>query len=229
MKLFKKIITLLFLAAILFTTFPSYASTETFDEYGFLNYDCGDPQSNPYILLNQGEEADILKNKENLLSKKASLKKMSMQSRIRTDSLNLGVNCFRQETTSSSGTYVYKMAQELNARQSRFTYYYDHITTSTIEGPEFVSMCQDLIYAREPFILHANTKYLFIYNGASLGHYLTVEGYHQESWSSGTWTGVAFEYVDPYYENYGEGSVLGKHSMSSSEAYNCVYNRYVIW
>ncbi len=218
-------------------------------------------QEIPYILLNQGEEADILKNKENLLNKKASLKKMSMQSRIRTDSLNLGVNCFRQETgywcgpanikqvvhyyngsspsqsdlaksmgtTSSSGTYVYKMAQELNARQSRFTYYYDHITTSTIEGPEFVSMCQDLIYAHEPFILHANTKYLFIYNGTSLGHYLTVEGYHQESWSSGTWTGVAFEYVDPYYENYGEGSVLGKHSMSSSEAYNCVYNRYVIW
>lgn len=115
-------------------------------------------------------------------------------------------------TNSSVGTYVYKITNELNNRQSKFTYAHQLISTQTA--------MKNALYAsigyNAPAILHARTKSLVMYNGTDLGHYLVAETVVEKNVD-----GVLDEvgYVDPWYKDYGKGSVFGKHFDSASNIF----------
>lgn len=235
----KKIITLLLIIATLtMITLPILATTD----------------NNEYILLNQGTEEDVIKNQRNL--KKIQEEWANTPSLHSNVSKQLSVTASKQERsywcgpanikqviqfingssssqstyatsmkTDSTGTYVYRMTNELNLRQSKFTYAYEEVHFD-------VNGMQDRILRNttldKPIILHARTEYLYMYNGTSLGHYLTVSGYWIDTTAPGPQSAPRAYYVDPFYKDYGRGSVFGTHSDTIQNIFNCVNNRFVI-
>ena len=131
-------------------------------------------------------------------------------------------------TNSTDGTYVYKMVNELNKRQSDFKYAYKYVSSS-MSVDDFLEIVEKSIYAKKPMILHADTKSLSYYNGASLGHYLTLNGFAYDV-AGPMPSGKPQVYcVDSYYKDYGKGSVFGEHQISASSALNSVKDRYIIY
>lgn len=127
--------------------------------------------------------------------------------------------------TTSSGTVVANMVNELNKRQSKFTYCFEYVSNSSLPVNEFMDAVEDLTYVNMPMILHALPKYLPLYNGKGKGHYLTVEGYAYDSEG----LNPIIYYVDTNTADHGLGSVLGKHSADVESVYRCITNRYLIY
>lgn len=133
----------------------------------------------------------------------------------------------RMGTNSSEGTYVYKMRDELNYRQSYNNYVYQQMNSNSyntfmtiIEGNIFYG--EDTEVKGKPVILHAKTASLYQYNGTNLGHYLTVNGFNVIN--------KKITYVDPWNANYGRGTTLGQHTDSDTNVFNTVSgSRYVIY
>lgn len=133
----------------------------------------------------------------------------------------------RMGTNSSEGTYVYKMRDELNYRQSYNGYVYQQMNSGSyntfmtiVKGNIFYG--DDTEVKGKPIILHAKTASLYQYNGTNLGHYLTVNGYDDVT--------KKITYVDPWNANYGRGTTLGQHTDSDTNVFNTVSgSRYVIY
>ncbi len=134
----------------------------------------------------------------------------------------------RMGTNSSSGTYVYKMRNEMNYRQSEHSYVYTDVSTLDNEWDLWTIVTQDVWEDRVPVIIHALTDVLYMYNGRNLGHYITITGYYDDYLSAEF---NYFEYVDTYNANYGRGNVMGFHTVGFYELYNSLHDsgRYVIW
>ena len=239
MKKSKLLIIHTLLTIFLMSTFPVFAATETDD----------------YIQLNQGNQEDIIENQKNL--QKIKQEWANTPALCSNISKQLSVPAYQQErgywcgpanikqviqfingssssqstyansmgTNSSDGTYVYKMAQELNSRQSKFTYAYEYVSFGLNDLKDRIlrNITQD-----KPIILHAHTQYLYMYNGTNLGHYLTLSGYWFDTTAPGPQAAPRAYYVDPYYLDYGRGSVYGTHSDTMQNILNSVTNRYII-
>lgn len=234
-----------FIATAILTTMITMLSTTIF------------ATSNDYLTLNRGSEDDIRRNQENLriLEEEWANTPMPYAYNI---TKRLDVPAYRQETTywcgpanvkqviqfingnsssqstyassmgtaSGVGTYVYKLTNELNKRQSKFTYAYEEI--STISEADMRDKIIRNVVNDKPMVLHAKTKSLYMYNGADLGHYLTVSGYMLDTTGPGTQQPPQAYYVDPYYKDYGRGSVFGTHTDTISNICNCVKGRFII-
>ena len=134
------------------------------------------------------------------------------------------------QTNSSDGTYVYKMVNELNKRQSKFTYAYKEVTSS-VTASNIDTYIHLAVAQQKPMILHAKTQPLYLYNGANLGHYLTISGFSDDILGPfpDDYRGPnKAYYTDPYYKDYGRGSVFGTHLTENTTIYNCVKNRFII-
>lgn len=131
------------------------------------------------------------------------------------------------ETNSIDGTYVYAIRNALNNYTSQS---YSYVLGSNYNASSFSTLVKNKITANKPIILHSNTGSLSMYNGTSLGHYLTVNGYTYTA-SFGGSTGIDnIYYVDTWYGSYGNGSVLGEHMDTATNVFNTVNSssRYII-
>lgn len=131
-------------------------------------------------------------------------------------------------TNSKEGSYVWKMARELNNRQSQHSYVYVDISTMNNKQDFWLMVQNDILMEKVPAIAHAKTNIFYMYNGKNLGHYLTLTGYYEDYLSSEF---SYFEYVDSYYADYGRGSVFGTHEVNFYDLYNSLHNtgRFMIW
>lgn len=130
-------------------------------------------------------------------------------------------------TTSSEGTYVYAIRNALNNYTSLT---YNYVLGSNYNTTTFSKLVKTRVSENKPIILHANTSSLAMYNGTSLGHYLTVNG-HTLTSSFGGSSGIDnIYYVDTWYANYGNGNVLGEHMDTANNVFNTVNSssRYII-
>lgn len=130
-------------------------------------------------------------------------------------------------TNSTDGTYVYAIKNALNNYTSQS---YSYVLGSNYTSSTFSTLVKNKISSNKPIILHANTSSLAMYNGTSLGHYLTVNGYTYTA-SFGDSTGIDnIYYVDTWYGSYGNGSVLGEHLDTTTNVFNTVNSssRYII-
>lgn len=130
-------------------------------------------------------------------------------------------------TNSTNGTYVYAVKNALNNYTSKT---YNYVLGSNYTASSFSTLVKTRVSEKKPIILHANTSSLSLYNGTSLGHYITVNG-HTLTAAFGGNTGIDnIYYVDTWYGNYGSGSVLGEHMDTTSNVFNTVNssNRYII-
>lgn len=133
----------------------------------------------------------------------------------------------RMGTNSSSGTLVYKMRDELNYRQSYNNYVYQQMNSSSYDA--FLNIVKgNIFYGNDttikgkPIIIHAKTGSLYLYNGNNIGHYLTINGFHDGTKKT--------TYVDPWEKDYGRGSTLGQHQDTATNVFNTVSgSRYVIY
>ena len=137
-------------------------------------------------------------------------------------SLTQGQYANNMGTNSSIGTYVYKIRDELNSRQSKHYYQYEDINSET----RFTQILIATVMNSDvgvPFILHAVTGSLYRYNGNSLNHYLVVNG--------GDMANQKVTYVDSWAADYGRGTTLGRYTDSRTNVANTVTaaNRFVIW
>lgn len=223
-----------------------------------------------YYRLNGGTKEDLLQNEKNKIKSDLEMQENLVQP-LATYSKTLNITTYQQETSywcgpanikqviqyltgssesqstyasdmgtnSSDGTYVYKMVQELNAKQSKFTYAYYEVSSNDTQT--VASYIFSNIQAGKPCIFHSQTKYLYLYNGKSLGHYITGRGYNfsgittasvgetetQSTASTNAISGTVY-YTDPYSNDYGRGSTLGNHSDSLTNICNSMSGRYLI-
>ena len=129
--------------------------------------------------------------------------------------------------TNSDGTYVYAVRNALNYYTNQN---YNYVLGSNYNSSSFSTLVKNKISSNKPIILHANTASLAMYNGTSIGHYLTVNGYTYTAAFGGN-TGIDnIYYVDTWYANYGNGNVLGEHMDTTSNVFNTVNSssRYII-
>lgn len=98
-------------------------------------------------------------------------------------------------TSSSGGTYVYRIANEMNARCGSGTYQYAHTSEASFSG--------SLIYSIDkgkPVICHVKTGALPNYNYQSdTGHYIVAKGYYVAY--SGSSSSSTCQYNDPHYNS----------------------------
>lgn len=71
-------------------------------------------------------------------------------------------------TTESNGTYVYKMRDVLNSKQSQYKYAYTTVSSQS----DLESKVKKSIVRNAPVIFHTKTVALDIYNGRNFGHYV---------------------------------------------------------
>lgn len=126
------------------------------------------------------------------------------------------------ETNSSDGTIVWKLRNELNNRQSKHSYIYEDISSVSRFNEILIADVLDSDVG-VPFILHALTGSLYLYNGNTLYHYLVVNGGDQSK--------QQVTYVDSWGQDYGRGTTLGRHTDTRANVANTVTasNRFVIW
>ena len=125
-------------------------------------------------------------------------------------------------TNATDGTYVFQIKNELNNKQSAHTYVYEDISTVSRFNQIVIADILDSDVG-VPFIIHALTGSLYMYNGTTLHHYLVVNGANQ--------TTQKVTYVDSWAYDYGRGTTLGQHTDTRSNVANTVTSsgRYVIW
>lgn len=84
------------------------------------------------------------------------------------------------QTNSSDGTIVWKLTNELNNNQSKHTYIYEDVSSVSRFNAILIADILDSDVG-VPFILHALTGSLYMYNGNVLHHYLVVNGGNQST------------------------------------------------
>ncbi|MDD4550450.1 MAG: hypothetical protein PHT79_11915 [Syntrophomonadaceae bacterium] len=119
-------------------------------------------------------------------------------------------------TSSGSGTYVYKMRNELNNYSSeQYNYYY-----APTKNDMWWIITGSLLSDNAP-ILHANTREFSYYGDYNVEHYLTIV-FHNSAMDDDELGGMAVmdnHYNDDYY---------GTHDISLDEAYESIRGRYLI-
>ena len=245
MKSKKIISTILLLGIMLMSSFPIYATTDTTNEYIKNNQGSAQDVLNNEKNLKYIEEvqwnnlvmprANYVPTKLNVTAYRqettywcgpANIKQVVQY--INGSSSSQSTYASSMGTISSDGTYVYKMTNELNKRQSKFTYAYKEISNS-MTTTQFMEIVKNSIFSSKPMILHANTKSLYLYNGTALGHYLTLNGFAYDVQAPGPQSPPKIYYTDPYYKDYGRGSVFGTHEEGVSAVLSCVKNRFIIY
>lgn len=126
-------------------------------------------------------------------------------------------------TNGDVGTYVYLMTNELNRNQSVHSYAHEYMYNWDTVGiwNRIVANAE----ANLPSIMHTLTKYLYLYNGANFGHYITALGYMRNE--DGTKKSIV--YMDTYSYDGGRGTTLGEHTDSIENIANSLGGRYLIW
>lgn len=78
--------------------------------------------------------------------------------------------------TNTSGTYVYRVRNELNkyVRSSKYVYALGSMSFST-----FANVVENSLRKNRPVVLHARTEYLPYYNGRASGHYISLDTYSE--------------------------------------------------
>lgn len=103
-------------------------------------------------------------------------------------------------TTLSEGTYVYKVTNELNKRQSKFKYAHQLISSKdALKKALYTS-----IGYNAPVILNVNTKSLTMYNGYATDHYVVAQNVIEDN-NVGRLDRIG--YLDPWSYNCGNGNV----------------------
>jgi len=143
---------------------------------------------------------------------------------INGSSASQGTYASSMGTNGYDGTYVYKMASQMNYRQSAHTYAYQYIGNGA--SSSVWSAIVNNIWNNKPTILHASTSSLYMYNGVSLGHYITAIGYMGLDFAD---SNKQILYIDTWSANYGRGTTLGQHYDSMYNVASTVYNRYLIY
>lgn len=118
-------------------------------------------------------------------------------------------------TNSSSGTYVYKIKEELNNNQSSNDYGWREILNG--ENTFWEPVYYDSMTANVPLIARVDTSDLAAYNGTSLTHYVTIIGYHKVN-------GKKIIYTDSYN---GLTGVFGRKYDTIGNFYQAT--SYLIW
>lgn len=118
-------------------------------------------------------------------------------------------------TTSASGTYVYKIAEELDKHQSVNDYGWREIVNGNdkLWDPVYY----DIGTIKVPLIARVDTSELEIYNGAQFTHYLTIHGF-------GTNISKTILYIDSYD---GIDGVFGQQADTLNNFY--MATSYLIW
>lgn len=114
-------------------------------------------------------------------------------------------------TTEKNGTYVYKMRDVLNSKQSKHKYAYTTVSSQS----DLKRKVTASIAGEAPVIFHAKTGSLVMYNGTNLGHYVVGHTIYEPSYDPT----VSISYNDSYYKNYGKGSVYGNHTDTLANFY----------
>lgn len=140
---------------------------------------------------------------------------------IKGSSLSQDSHANNMGTNPSDGTIVYRMTNELNNQQNKYTYAHFQIS----DRSSFSNYMENSIARNAPVVLHAKTGSLNMYNGNSLGHYLTGETVIADG-SSTVLTRIG--YVDPLNRDYGKGNVFGSHIDTFENVYEAVKGRFVI-
>ena len=128
-------------------------------------------------------------------------------------------------TNSTDGTYVYRMRNTLNSRQSEYIYAYSQVSSvSSLQNKLDASFSDNA-----PVIFHAKTGSLAMYSGNNLGHYLVGHTLYQTSEPE-----AQVMYNDPFSKDYGQGkgNVYGTHTDTISAFYDALTkwgNRYLIY
>lgn len=125
---------------------------------------------------------------------------------------------------SNDGTYVYKMRNVMNSKQSSVLYAYDTISSQN----DLQTKIRLSIANEAPVFFHAMTAPLAMYNGVNLGHYLLGHVIYE----TGSANTVYVTYNDPWYEDYGNGSVYGTHTDTLYNFYRSLTDygsRYLIY
>lgn len=128
------------------------------------------------------------------------------------------------ETNKSDGTYVFQMRDVLNAKQSSYKYAYTTVSSQS----DLKSKIGKSISKNAPVIFHAKTAPLKMYNGKNLGHYLVGHTIYVP----GSETTTYITYNDPWYKDYGNGSVYGSHTDTLANFYKSLTSygsRYLIY
>ncbi len=127
-------------------------------------------------------------------------------------------------TNSTDGTYVYKMRDTLNAKQSTRKYAYTTVSSQS----DLQNKVTSSIAREAPVIFHAKTGPLQMYNGKNLGHYVLGHTIYEPASESK----VYIAYNDPWDRDYGKGTVYGTHTDTLQNFYKCLTqygDRYLIY
>lgn len=125
---------------------------------------------------------------------------------INGSSLSQNTYATSMGTTYDQGTFVYKMVEEFNKRQTKNVYGWRTINND--RNRLWEPVLTDLLQYRVPPIVRVDTKYLWKYNGRSMGHYVTITGY--SGWQTPSLTEKLL-YADSFYLDYGRGNVFGEY------------------
>ena len=125
-------------------------------------------------------------------------------------------------TNSDEGTYVFKIVNELNARQSSNDYGYREIGWD--EDQLWNPIITDLLNYAVPTIVRIYTNALYMYDGNRFNHYVTITGFYGNQTPELT---KRLTYADNYYGTYTYGSVHGEHTDTLQHFLNGT--TYLIW
>lgn len=127
-------------------------------------------------------------------------------------------------TNSTNGTYVYKVAEELDKRQSKNDYGWTEIRTNNEDDKNRLNQIikTDIYDISVPMIARVYTENLAQYNGKKLVHYVTVVGGINMKNSI-----YGLSYADNFYGDYGNGDVHGSFAVYFDEFARAT--SYIIW
>lgn len=108
-------------------------------------------------------------------------------------------------TNYNEGTYVYKIADELDKRQSKNDYGWKEINNEADRTrlKEIINI--DLLQNNVPLISRVYTEELTQYNGKKLVHYVTVAGINKAMLSGNT---IGVIYADNFFGDYSKAMYL---------------------
>lgn len=151
---------------------------------------------------------------------------------INNSSLSQSTYAASMGTNYDDGTFVYKIADELDKRQSKNDYGWREIGHDNDGQPyaEDKSRLKDIINVdikqnHVPLISRLYTKYLKQYNGKEFTHYISVVGLVRALYQSNGIDSV--KYADNFYGDYGNGDVFGEHSENFDNFSTAT--TYIIW
>ncbi len=148
---------------------------------------------------------------------------------------SLPQSTYASDMTNSSGqfAYVYQVRNTLNNYLSSGDTY-QYIPKSELTQAQFYNLINLSINNDRPLILHANTASLYMYNGHTTGHYITISGHTITGIVNNNYSPINIFYVNTDYLNYGNGNVQGEFMETFTNMYNALnplngQERYLIY